>query len=333
MIESLGNVENINSRSNLKITGTSQKWLWYFIGLIIITLCLFVILRQDKYHSLVNNLTMNEMIISFLLTFIVFLFNGLYIPYLIKKQYDKVISLPDYFLLPAMMHLWSYIIPFRGGLVFSTIYLKQKYKLRLSEGVSIGIYTFIFGLILTGMYGIYFSIRHSSLLLFFFSLFLLASPLSIYILQGLLKKSNSRKKVLARLIVFCNNITSNINSLFSDISTNLIVLAINLASLFFNIILFYFAASFLNMNLAFSQIVLISLITRLSIIFRVIPGNMGIQEIFSGSASALAGGDAADGIVIAIYVRLFSLAIALIFGILGVVINRKYLNIKSLFKI
>ncbi|MEA1972157.1 MAG: lysylphosphatidylglycerol synthase domain-containing protein [Candidatus Cloacimonadota bacterium] len=308
----------------------SKKIISYLIGLMLIVLSLYLVIQQEKYNSLLNQITYYEFFISILITLIIFFFTGLQISYLTKTQYNNSLKLEDYFLLPIMMHLWSYIIPFRGGLIFSSIFLNQKYKLKLSQGISIGFYTFFISLILTGIYGLYFSLENHSLVLFVISIFLLTCPLFIFLTNFLLKKFNFRNNLLDRLKIFIENIFNNISSFFNQWRTNFIVFAIIFSSIIAYILWFYYASYALGLKNSFSQIIMVALITRLSVIARIIPGNLGIQELFSGGALELAGGSLADGIIISLFIRLSALIIAISLGILGMFVNRKYLNYQEL---
>jgi uncharacterized membrane protein YbhN (UPF0104 family) len=307
----------------------SKKIISYLIGLSLIVLSLYLVIKQEKYHSLLNQITFYDFLISIAITLIIFFFTGLQISYLTNKQYNISLKKEDYFLLPIIMHLWSYIIPFRGGLIFSSIFLNQKYKLKLSHGISIGFYTFFISLILTGIYGLYFSIENHSMVLFVVSIFLIAGPLFVFLANLLLKKLNFKNKFIERLKVFIENIFNNLSSFFNQWTTNFIVFAIIFSSILVYVLWFYYGSYSLGLDYSFSQIILVALITRLSVITRIIPGNMGVQELFSGGALVLAGGSLSDGIVISLFIRLSALIIAISAGILGMLINRKYLSYKQ----
>lgn len=284
-----------------------RRILPYLLGLLLISLSLVLILKQDKNQSIIQNINTGKLVISMMITLLIFLFTGLQIAYMTKKQYQTSLKFEDYFVLPIMMHFWSYLVPFRGGLIFSSFYLNKKYKLRLSHGFSIGFYTFIISIILAGFYGLYFSIVNKSVGVFFVSIALILSPLLIFILKIALNKVRVRNKFINKFKSFVENIISNIAKFFNQWKTNFIIIAIILGSITIYILWFYYASCALHLQNTFAQIILVALITRLSVITRIIPGNLGVQELFSGGAMALAGGTLSDGVVISLFIRLSAL--------------------------
>ena len=59
-----------------------------------------------------------------------------------SHHYKQSITWTDTFLLPFMMHLWTYILPAKGGLIYQTFFVKAKYQIDMSKGFSVGVLVF-----------------------------------------------------------------------------------------------------------------------------------------------------------------------------------------------
>lgn len=304
----------------------------YTIGLLLIVFSVYLIYQQEKYNSLIERINFNEVLISSIIVIFIFLFTGLQVSFLAKKQFNTALKTEDLVLLPIMMHLWSYLIPFRGGLIFSSIFLNQKYKLKLSQGFSIGFYSFFISIILSGLYGVFFSLQSNSVALLTFSILFIVGPVIGFILNFFFKKINIHNKPLKKLKTLIEEIFDNLAILFNQRKINIVVLSLIIGSTLIFILWFYHGAKALGIDISFSQIIIVALITRLSIIVRVIPGNAGIQEFFTGGALVLAGGSLSDGIAISLFTRFVALTFAIIVGILGMISNKKHINFQKLKK-
>ncbi len=78
---------------------------------------------------------------------------------------------------------------------------------------------------------------------------------------------------------------------------------------------------------------MMALIMRLSILVRIIPGNLGVQEWFSGGSFYLLGGNLDDGLMIALFIRFSALLITFSVGIIAFIGNMKYFKFKEIRKL
>ena len=69
-------------------------------------------------------------------------------------HYKLRIKTIDILTLPMMMHLFLYVLPIKGGMLFQVIYSKHKYNLDLSKGFSIGLMVFLNSIVLTVIIGL-----------------------------------------------------------------------------------------------------------------------------------------------------------------------------------
>jgi len=305
----------------------------YIVGILLLVIVGIKIFTNKDYLSLISDISYVDMIVSLFLSFFLFFTNGCIIAYLTQRHYKTPIKLIDITMLPFMMHFWSFILPFRGGLIFAVLFLKKKYHIKPSEGIAIGVYTSLISLIITGLCGLYYAYYNN----FFFSVWtvvsmsLVFSPIIFKMIEkglGLipLKKFpvfNNIKKIISV-------ISFNAQNFFSDYKTSTTIFLFTCASIVTDIVLVYWITNILNMNIPLDVIVMFSLMMRLSILIRIVPGNIGIQELLSGGVFYFLGGSLNNGLLIALFVRFLALLLTFSLGPIGTAGNIKYFTIRDI---
>ena len=122
----------------------------YAIGFLLLLFIAVNIFSDPDYMVLMRKVSFFQLTVSLLIGFFLFLINGYTIACLVKRHYRTTVKRVDMVMLPFMMHLFSYLIPFRGGLLFSALFLKVKYRIKGTEGIAIGVYTLFINLVITG---------------------------------------------------------------------------------------------------------------------------------------------------------------------------------------
>ena len=292
-----------------------------------------LVLAQSDYIGLIKRLTVTDILVSIALSLITFTLSGLKIGYLTQKHFQKRLSISDLITLPLSMNLWGFIIPVRGGLLYSVFFLKTKYKIKMVEGVSLSIYTYLLTVILIGGFGLYYTISNY---LFFsigtlISILLLLSPFILKILHGVLHYFPIKKFALLKKIRdIIDSIFINLHLILGNFHSNAIIILITLAHLLFVAISFYWATVVFDLNVLFVSVVMAALIVRLGMILSFTPGNLGVNELLSGGAFSMLGGTVEEGILIALFIRFSSILLTFTIGILAVSANMKYFNVSSI---
>jgi len=304
----------------------------YVIGIVLFGVVMWKILGDRTHVELIRHISFSDLTISFLIAMCLFFNNGAIIAFLTAQQYHTTIKIIDMVLLPFMMHLWSFIIPFRGGLLFSAFFLKTKYRMKGSQSIAIGMYTIYINLILTGCCGIYFVIKNDLLFSLWTvcSLLCLFSPVVIWIIKHILDGLEFQNPSILNNL---KNIIASVNESSRKLLLNVRVGVIVFALTFFNLILYifflYWITSILHFASSLDKIVMFALMMRLSTFVRVVPGNMGIQEVFSGGAYYLVGGSINDGLMIALFIRFLSLVLTFSLGTVGTMISMRHFNMRG----
>ncbi|MEQ9063005.1 MAG: lysylphosphatidylglycerol synthase domain-containing protein [Vicingaceae bacterium] len=296
----------------------------YFIALSLLGWVAWIILSEKEAILLLNRLTVGNIGVSILIAAILYFINGEQIRFLVKRSSGIVMKRSDSLILPASMNLWSYIFPVRGGLLFSMFYIKTKYNVKLSQGFSIGLFTFILSTSIAGGFGLYLGITNNQIISYFslISLLLLLSPVFTFLSSGLLKKLLSIELGFFNTIMkIVHKTLSEFNEHIKDVRSTAFIVGSIFLSISVYIFWVYWAVNSFGMNLKMTSVILLAIVLRLSVIARFIPGNLGVQELLSGAAFQIVGENPMNGILVALFIRLCALSLGIAFGIYSFIAN------------
>lgn len=308
----------------------------YAGGFLLLAAIFFMVLRQGDYREMLAGISLFQVIVTLVITFGLFFINGYIIAFMASHHYKTSISLMDVALLPLMMHLWSFIIPFRGGLLFSAFFLKMKYNIKGAESIAIGVFTIMISLVITGLCGIYFTFYNHRVYSFWFvlSILLSLSPLLILVLDRMLQSIQLKKQsLLDRLKTFIASVTSHSRKLLMDYKISVCIFFITVIGIAVHVFYIAWITHVLHIETSLDRVLIFALMMRFSVFIRIVPGNIGVQELFSGGTFYMVGGSVTDGLAIALFVRFFSLLLTLPLGVIGLAVNMKYFKMKNIRKL
>jgi uncharacterized membrane protein YbhN (UPF0104 family) len=256
---------------------------------------------------------------------------GVLMKMIYKHHYKQNVSWPDTFQLPFMMHLWTYILPVKGGLVFQTFFMKAKYKLDLSKSFSVGVLVFVASLLITCVVGGILSATLTNvgtiqlLLLFLFGTLLLFLVASRYVTEPGLPEPGFGNSVIR----FIQNVLVQFRDQLKDIQLVQKLIAITLVSTLIHAAWFYHCAFILGFHPDVAGITLATVVLRIVTLVRILPGNLGIQELMIGSVFMAAGLGLEEGLTTSLLIRFVSAVLAATFGIAGLYVNFRYFDTDS----
>jgi len=302
------------------------------IGLILIVLIIFFLYKR-KYFTVIEKVSVLDFTILTSLTLLSYFAAGFQIYYLVKKQNNISISFADTLFLPISMSLFSYVIPTNGGLFYSVFFLKKKYDIDTTKSFSIGIFSVYISFIITGIFGIAsciylgnhnFWILSISFLLIFLSLI-------INVLNRFFQKFCFEKtSVIGRIILYLNRIVIHSNNLIMNKVNFMVNIIINVIYLVLSLISYQLLNVVLEINLPLTSIFVIILITRVSSLIRLLPGNLGLDELYTGGIFKIIGKDPGVGVVFSLIIRFTTLVVFIPLGILHTFFNFRFLKLSDL---
>ncbi len=311
-----------------------MKILRIIIYLILLSVLTFYVyyLTNDPNFKWSYLLNIQGLLVFLFLNFISCYFSGIQLNVLFKSQNVKL-SIVDKMLLPISMALFGYIIPSNGGLLFSLYFFKKKYNVTLVDGLSIGVFIIYISLFLTGIFGLLYCFYFKKQLEYIipFSLLLLFSPFVVKLVLFLVIKFNrDRFKFLSKTSIFLTKISINISVFFKNKTILLKVLIINLIMIGIQVITIQELLNMFNIFTPIISIILMVMFMRLSSLIRVVPGNFGVEELFTGGIFLFFGLTVQDGILISVYARVISIILFIIpLGLLHIFVNREFLKISE----
>ncbi len=304
----------------------------YSIAFILITV-IFYYLLSNGYFDVLEKVTINDFLILTSITFFSYCVAGLQIYYLTKVQNGILIKLADVVLLPISMSLFSYIIPTNGGMLYSVFFLKKKYNVDSSKGFSIGVVSIYISFIITGVFGVISIavIDNVNLWVLPISVALIISPVILHFFNALFKQFRFRKDTIwFRIQNYIDSIIKSANQMMKHRKVVMVNIVISL--LYFVLVYFSYQwmSHILDLNLSITSIFVIILITRISSLIRLLPGNLGLEEMYMAGIFKFIGQSVGVGIVFTLLLRLTTVVLFIPLGIIHFLVNLEYLKINDL---
>ena len=313
----------------------TKRSLIKYIFLVVFLIVILYMLSKNNFSDLrlLFRPSFIELFLSIMFSISIFAVSGIIIYYILKNNNNTYLKVLDIFTLPIVSNLWSYLIPIKGGMLYTSFFLKKKYGILFARGMSISVYTYLLNIVFIGIIGIIFSLCSKVIFTkwLFLYLILALSPLFLFLMNFLMQKlPNPQNNTLKKIIDFIKTIIGNSVSLFKDWRNTCWISVLTVVLLILTIVFFYQSSKAMVLNLSIHSIIILVIILHLSIVMRFAPGNLGINELLSGGAFAIININPNLGILISLYVRLITLLVSLTIGSIFTMINLKYLEINKL---
>jgi uncharacterized membrane protein YbhN (UPF0104 family) len=224
-------------------------------------------------------------------------------------------------------------MPIKGGMLFQVFYSKHKYGLDLSKGFSLGVMIFLITLVLAAVLGL--------ILLYTLPvnspeleacLWLMGS--SVVGLMFFLKfiRTNEVKSVglLSNLRKFLINVRIQLLEQMRNSQLCIGLLVTTIISTLARTLWFWRTGEMLGISSSFSHILLIVLVLQVILLFRFIPGNLGLQEIMIAAVFSAAGFEIEEGLLVGLITRLITVFWSAIVGLPALFYNLKYFESDSI---
>ncbi len=275
---------------------------------------------MSKYDlQAIKNIRFVDYVYSTFFALIIYTLSGIQY-YYVRKNFGVTFKKIDILLFPIVQNLWSILIPFQGSLIFSTFFFKKRYGISISDSFSIGIYIYLFTIVLTGIIGIlvYISLPVSNIYILTISVLFILSPLYIWLgywaLKMRLKPShtitqkvfNKLEKVITQTLILGSKKQLTGQIFLLNILRKLVTAA-----------WFYWIATLFELELSFLSVMFISLLLDISIAIKITPDNLGVAQLISGFSALLLGSNMEDGVLLSLFSSVTSLILVATIGVYG----------------
>ena len=300
-------------------------------AVIIIIAITFYLYKNDEFKIL-SNCNASEFFILICITYAAYLVNGYQMYFLVHEQNRIKLTLPDILILPLSMSLFAYIIPTNGGLLYSVYFLKKKYGIDTSKGFSIGIFSVYLSLIISGIIGlvIAFISIEMRLALILISIIFIFMPLIVYAVNLILQNIKFKKAIVIKFQTYIDSMVVGSNSLMIDKKVAVVNIVISFVQIVITFISYYWLVLMLDIKIAAASLVLIVLLLRISGLIRILPGNLGIEELFAAGIFGATGFSPSTGMLFSILLRFSTFFLIIPFGIFHTVFNSESLKLSDL---
>ncbi len=263
----------------------------------------------------------------FHLSFGVIMWVGFFLHYKLRLKIFEILTLP------MMMHLFLYLMPIKGGMLFQVFYSKHKYGLDLSKGFSLGLMVFLNSMVLTVILGLAlaymipvesFELRATIIAM---GIGLVGMMTGLNFLPSAVRSGTG---IMVSLVNFMINVRVQLTDQFKNISLFFGLLVTTFISVTAQAVWFWKTAEILGIQSEFAPVYLVVLVLRIILLIRLLPGNLGVQEIMIGVVFAAAGFPLEVGLLIGVVTRLISVFWSATIGLPALYSNLKYFDSLSL---
>lgn len=276
------------------------------------------------------HVSLSGLILSLVTALFMMSTQGMVLRNALRNTTGTLLSWTDALLLPFAMHLWTFIIPIKGGFLYSSLFVSRKYGTTFSEGYSSGLAMLLGSLFVNGLFGFLifvFSPSPPSLFGLSFGLFL-AIPLGGLGLASLIARIEYHGN--SDVVRFLLRISADIAALASNLKALGSISMLSTVNMAIHCLWFALGAKALGISVDLATVVMITLVLRVLFLVRVLPGNLGIQEVLTAAAFAAGGVGMAQGMAIALLMRIEAVALTLAIGVPVMSANAHHMRVNSL---
>ncbi|MDB0011061.1 flippase-like domain-containing protein [Flavobacteriales bacterium] len=303
---------------------------------ILVIVIIFYFLNNSGYLDAILEIKKTIILSLLALALLSFFISGFQMGFMLKEQEKISITTTDKLLLPISMSLFGYIIPTNGSMIYSIYFLKKKYNIDSSKGLSIGLASVYVSFIVSGIFGIilcfFYENEENGLILTISSCLIFSPKITAIVNKMQMKIVFKDGGYLKKIQEFINSSVLSSTNLMSNHK----ILIANFIFTGLYIIITFISFSLLNealsIGLEISTIFLILIITRVSSLIRILPGNLGVEEVYMAGIFKIIGQAIEKGVVFSILGRAIALIIIIPFGIAHFMINLKHVSFKELKK-
>lgn len=281
----------------MKIKKTLLNFGAYLFALLIL-LFIFAFMMKPEKFSVLLDFSPFEIVVTLFLSLGAYIGNGAEY-YVMARKLKITMEKKDILLLPLAMNLAGTILPFQGAMTYQIFLMKKKYNSEISQGCSIAAFLYLITVTISGLAGVaIFCLRKTESILFLIiSLLFLSAPFFLFLFVKIVTRIRISGKI-GSIINFARKILEGMALLGKDLKLTTILLIIYLLRLLSMVILFYWIAKCLNINVYFIAILLLNLWNMISLLLKFTPNNLGVSQVVSGVMFALINLPESDGVLL-----------------------------------
>jgi len=275
----------------------------------------FIVTNNDKISVLYLKVLNPLFLVLITILLLIFVSNGIRIAWINMQFFDIRMKIDSWLELPLAMSYAGMVFPIKGGALYQMQYFKKNYDLAYSNSVSNIIITTLMPISLIGFIAFVFALVQENLstgssLIFGCALTIfpltLASVLFLSSLQRSLDLDFSFISKLRTALLA----TKNWSPYFV-----FVLLVLSLIKLCFEISWFLTAFYVMGINVEISFAIFLVLIRNIAAFIKIVPGNIGINELLATLSSSFVGCSDVDSFSTMLLLRVTSLILTFTMGL------------------
>lgn len=248
--------------------------------------------------------------------------NGLFLREF-ASRFDVRLTLKEWLGLSVVTTMGNYITPLSGGMIARAAYLKQRHRLPYAQFVTLLASNYLINFWVIGVVGILTLLTFGTAIQLYWQVLVCFTTVIVSI-SALVLFPTVKLPWKNRIAKTVNTSLEGWSLVKSDrvLITKLVIYT--LINIFLNGLSFWIAYDALGSRISFRSALLVGLLTSFSLLVRITPGNLGIQEAVVSLSSGLLGIGAGQGLLAALLIRGATLIPAFTLGpLFGFLLSRK----------
>ena len=303
----------------------------YILSIIFLLICFIIIFLQVDLVK-VKFFTIKSFLLSIVFGAVSFSISGLKQYFVMKHNLDIKLKVSDVLFLPIAMNFWSFIIPFKGGMLYNIFLLRNKYCTSYTNIFSFNLIIYSLTIVISGCIGIFLSLYYDffSLLIIVTCTLFIFNPLIVLTIYKIFHRSKLiDNKIISKIFVISGQLVKS----YSIYKVVLSVFSITILHILFQIFWFFYINELLELQMNFFEVSFIVIIRQILVVFKFTPGGLGFNELVSGGITEILINDPTLGILLTFYIRLSTLTLSSFVGPVFTIRNKKYYKFSSIKKI
>jgi uncharacterized membrane protein YbhN (UPF0104 family) len=294
---------------------------------LLLLLILFQVYSFESFLDTISVLKITDIVII-IACGVIFLFStGVELYYYYRIYLQKKISLYDTLTLPAVMNLWGHILPFQGSFIYNAVYLKSKYGFSINSNFKVYLFQFFCSISIGAFMLMGFKIHNQTIVGIEYPVYLLIILLPFFYNKSWVLLNTVIIKFLPEKFKFENPHLEE----FGYKKILFLILINIIVSLIFSLWL-YIIAVLLDYNIQFLQLFIIGILSKIALLLKITPGNLGINQFTFAGIFVLLGLPSSEGVDISLYLSISYFIISFTVGMIFHVVNMKHMKLNQLFK-
>jgi uncharacterized protein (TIRG00374 family) len=290
-------------------------------------------LYLNGYFEIVKKISFADWVILIGLTFCSYLLSGIQMYYLVRHVNGTKLSFTDLVFMPMSMNMFGYLIPTNGGFLYAVYFLKKKYSLDSARGFSVGVFSIYMSFIISGiiLLGAVFMLHSVSVPLIALSVVMILSPLLVFYTNKVIQRIPTRETSFAgRVKGYLNSVVLHSNKIIGDKKMVAINILLSVLSLLILFLMYYRLNHVLAIDLPLLSVIALLVMMRISGLIRLLPGNLGLEELLTAGLFGIIGHDPSVGLVFSVFLRFCAVVIMIPVGVTHTAYNSKFFSLKDL---